>query len=65
MLLHDTQELDNDLGGRTNEDLSLATAFGVVDVVQAIVQDGDSHNVYKEMTREWEDRSVRVRGSLR
>ena len=33
MTLHDTEELDDDLRGRTNEDLALATALGVDDVV--------------------------------
>lgn len=45
VLLHDGQELDDDLGGRTDENLSLTTAFSVVDAVQAIVQDGDSDHV--------------------
>ena len=38
VLLHDRQELDNDLGGRTDHDLTLTTAFSVVDAVQAVVQ---------------------------
>jgi hypothetical protein len=33
VLLHDGQELDDDLGRRTDENLSLSTLFGVVDVV--------------------------------
>jgi hypothetical protein len=45
VLLHDGQELNDDLGRRTDENLSLTTAFGVVDVVQTIVQDGDSDHV--------------------
>ena len=36
MLLHDSQELDNDLRRRTDEDLALATALGVDDVVLEI-----------------------------
>lgn len=40
MLLHDAEELDNDLGGRPDEDLALAGFLSVVDGVQRIVQDG-------------------------
>lgn len=40
MLLHDTQELDDDLGRRTDEDLALASLLGVVDGVERIVEDG-------------------------
>ena len=33
MTLHDTEELDDDLRGRADENLALATALGVDDVV--------------------------------
>ena len=33
MTLHDAEELDDDLRGRTDEDLALATALGVDNVV--------------------------------
>ena len=33
MTLHDSKELDDDLRGRTDEDLALATALGVDNVV--------------------------------
>ena len=33
MTLHDREELDDDLRRRTNEDLALATALGVDNVV--------------------------------
>ena len=33
MTLHDAKELDDDLGGRADEDLALATALGVDNVV--------------------------------
>ena len=36
VLLHDSQESDNDLGGRTDENLTLSTLLSVVDVVEAI-----------------------------
>jgi hypothetical protein len=42
VLLHQRQELDDDLGGRTDQDLALATLLSVVDVVEAVVQDGDA-----------------------
>ena len=31
VLLHDTEELDDDLGARSNQDLSLSSLLGVVD----------------------------------
>lgn len=37
MLLHDAEELEDDLGARADEDLSLALALGVDDRVQGIV----------------------------
>jgi hypothetical protein len=40
MLLHNVQELDDDLGGRTDEDLTLSGLLGVVDGVQAVVENG-------------------------
>lgn len=40
MLLHDAQELDDDLGRRTDEDLALASLLSVVDGVERIVEDG-------------------------
>lgn len=40
MLLHDAQELDDDLGARADEDLALAALLGVVDGVERIVKDG-------------------------
>jgi len=40
VLLHDAQELDDDLGAGTNEDLALAALLGVVDGIERIVKDG-------------------------
>lgn len=40
VLLHDAQELDDDLRGRTDENLALASLLGVVDRVERIVEDG-------------------------
>ena len=50
VLLHDRQELDNDRGGRTDHDLTLTTAFSVVDAVQAVVQNrGADHLIIESM----------------
>ena len=38
MTLHDGQELDNDLGGRADQDLALASLLGIVDSIQAVVE---------------------------
>jgi hypothetical protein len=40
VLLHDRQELDNDLGRGSDEDLALSGLLGVVDGVKRIVEDG-------------------------
>lgn len=40
MLLHDTEELDNNLGAWSNKDLALSSFLGVVDALQGIVEDG-------------------------
>lgn len=40
VLLHDRQELDNDLGGRADHNLTLASLLGVVHGVERIVEDG-------------------------
>ena len=40
MLLHDTEELDDDLGGWSNKNLSLSGLLGVVDGIERIVEDG-------------------------
>jgi hypothetical protein len=40
VLLHDSEELDDDLGGRTDQDLALASLLGVVHGVERIVEDG-------------------------
>lgn len=40
MLLHDGQELDDDFGAGTDQDLTLASLFGVVDALEGIVEDG-------------------------
>lgn len=40
MLLHDAQELGDDLGARADHDLALAGLLSVVDALQGIVEDG-------------------------
>lgn len=40
MLLHHTEELDDDLGGWSDQDLSLSRLLGVVDGIERIVEDG-------------------------
>jgi len=42
VLLHDLEELDNDLGGRADHDLALAGLLGVVEAVERIVEDGSA-----------------------
>lgn len=39
LLLHDTEELDDDLGGWADEDLTLSGLLGVVDGVERIIED--------------------------
>ena len=43
--LHDSKELDDDLGRRTDHDLALASLLGVVDGVERIVEDGGLDHV--------------------
>jgi hypothetical protein len=43
--LHDGQELDDDLGGRADQDLALAGLLGVVDSIEAIVENGSLDHV--------------------
>lgn len=50
MLLHDRKELDNDLGRRTDHDLSLTATLSVVDAVQAVVKNGDANHFVMSKT---------------
>lgn len=45
MLLHDLQELDDDLGRRSDQDLALAGLLGVVDVLKSIVENGGADHL--------------------
>lgn len=48
MLLHDLKEFDNNLGARSDEDLTLASPLGVVDGLQRIVENACSnHSVWR------------------
>ena len=40
--LHNLEELDDDLGRRSDQDLALASLLGVVDGVERIVEDGSA-----------------------
>ena len=44
VLLHNLQEANDDLGGRTNENLTLARLLGVHHSVQAVPEDTDAHH---------------------
>lgn len=45
VLLHDLQELDNDLGRRSDQDLTLAGLLGVVDALESIVENGSADHL--------------------
>ena len=45
MLLHDTQELDDDLGARSDEDLTLSSLLGVVERVESVVKNGSADHL--------------------
>ena len=45
MLLHDRQELDNDLGRRTDKDLALAGLLGIVHGIEGVVKDGSADHL--------------------
>lgn len=42
--LHDLEELDNDLGGRSDQDLTLAGLLGIVDGVEGVVENGSANH---------------------
>lgn len=45
VLLHNLQELDDDLRGWSDQDLTLTGLFGVVDGVQSVSKDGGSGHI--------------------
>lgn len=56
VLLHDSQELDNDLGGRSDQDLTLASLLGVVDGIESVVENG-SANHFDGVVRRFSNRA--------
>jgi hypothetical protein len=45
VLLHDGKELDDDLGGRADQDLATASLFGVVDRIESVVENGSADHL--------------------
>ena len=45
MLLHDRQELDNDLRRRADQDLALAGLLGIVHGIEGVVKDGSADHL--------------------
>jgi len=45
VLLHDLEELDNDLGGGPDHNLALAALLGIVERVEGIVKDGSADHL--------------------
>ena len=43
--LSDLEELDNDLGGRADQDLALAGLLGIVDAVEGIVKNRSANHL--------------------
>lgn len=51
MSLHELKKLDNDLGGRAEDDLALALLFGVVDALQSIAKNTSSDHLIRQVRR--------------
>ena len=49
MLLHHSQELDDDLRGRSDQDLALPALLCIADGVERVVQHTDEHHLCKGM----------------
>jgi hypothetical protein len=45
VFLHNAEELDDDLGARSDENLTLSRLLGVVDALQRIVEDTCSNHI--------------------
>ena len=45
MSLHDLEELDDDLGAGSDQDLTLSSLLGVVDALKSIVQNGGADHL--------------------
>lgn len=59
--LHDREELDDDLGARSDQDLALAGLLGVVDVVEGIVEDGSADHLGGIVGWRFSDRRIGMR----
>lgn len=64
VLLHDLQELDNDLGRRSDQDLALAGLLGVVDVLEGIVENGGADHLGGCVGMSWRRFSNLVRDEV-
>jgi hypothetical protein len=51
VLLHDSEELLDDLGAWSDHDLTLSCLFGIVDSVEAVVENGCSDHDDGSVTR--------------
>lgn len=45
MLLHDLEELDDNLGDGADQDLTLTTLLSIIDALESIVQHADTHHL--------------------
>lgn len=58
--LHDLEELDNDLGAGSDQDLALAGLLGIVDAVEGVVENGSADHFggieWRFSSRDWEMR---------
>lgn len=45
MLLHNAKKFDDDLGGRSEKDLSLSLSFGIDNAVESVIQDANSDHI--------------------
>lgn len=51
MLLHNTQELDDDLGARADQDLAFSGLVCIVDGVERVVENGDADHIDETIGR--------------
>ena len=54
MFLHDTEKLDDNLGGRADQNLSLSRLLGIVDSIERIVENrGFDNDCGLEILKSW------------
>lgn len=58
MLLHDSKELDSDLGAGTDQGLSLASPFSICECVKGIVKSTDANHDDNEEGAEEDERKI-------